>query len=70
MAVSVRPSKLGPASAVGLGRQVAQFLVAEVRRVHPVQQPGQPGVHTVASLVHPVVGVFAKEVIELRWYFV
>ncbi len=52
-----------------MAAQILQVAGAEVRLLHPVQQPLQPGVDAVAGLVLVVVGVAAEVMVKLHFQF-
>ena len=58
------------AQPVVMAPQVVYVRRAEVGAAHPVEQPFEAGVHTIASLVLIVVGIAAIEMIELRFHLV
>ena len=60
----------GFANAVFLAAQIGDIFFSEMRFLHPVTQPFQPGVNAVAGLVTTVVGITAEEVIELGTHLV
>ena len=48
-----------------MAAQVGDIFIAEMRVLHPAQQPFEPGADAVAGLVRAVVGIVAKEVLEV-----
>ncbi len=53
------------AGAAGLTPQEIDVLVACVCMPHPVQQPGQAGVDTIAGPVRAIIGIIAEIMVEL-----
>jgi hypothetical protein len=50
---------------VALSAQVVDILIANASFLHPIQQPLQPGVDAISGLMGAIIGITAKEMIEL-----